>query len=210
MEALGRFELPTCGLGNRRSIHLSYRATYTHYIRLIRLAFILVGEWCRYLLLQSPVERAVQSRFTSFFNTFRPNPSGHHMVSRMTATFRTRSGTRQVLELPAGKNAKSPGPNRRSWPSSVVMKTSPETITTTSSWRYRHLNVPPVHSHTTTCDVQSRLLTTLLILEMGVPLKTQFGDMGISSAESSKAVGLAITISLGMFSRISAIQPLAS
>ena len=26
MEALGRFELPTCGLGNRRSIHLSYRA----------------------------------------------------------------------------------------------------------------------------------------------------------------------------------------
>jgi hypothetical protein len=27
MEALGRFELPTCGLGNRRSIHLSYRAT---------------------------------------------------------------------------------------------------------------------------------------------------------------------------------------
>jgi hypothetical protein len=25
--ALGRFELPTCGLGNRRSIHLSYRAT---------------------------------------------------------------------------------------------------------------------------------------------------------------------------------------
>jgi hypothetical protein len=23
---LGRFELPTCGLGNRRSIHLSYRA----------------------------------------------------------------------------------------------------------------------------------------------------------------------------------------
>jgi hypothetical protein len=24
---LGRFELPTCGLGNRRSIHLSYRAT---------------------------------------------------------------------------------------------------------------------------------------------------------------------------------------
>ena len=26
VEALGRFELPTCGLGNRRSIHLSYRA----------------------------------------------------------------------------------------------------------------------------------------------------------------------------------------
>lgn len=26
MEALGRFELPTCGLGNRCSIHLSYRA----------------------------------------------------------------------------------------------------------------------------------------------------------------------------------------
>jgi hypothetical protein len=26
LEALGRFELPTCGLGNRRSIHLSYRA----------------------------------------------------------------------------------------------------------------------------------------------------------------------------------------
>ena len=24
--ALGRVELPTCGLGNRRSIHLSYRA----------------------------------------------------------------------------------------------------------------------------------------------------------------------------------------
>jgi hypothetical protein len=23
----GRFELPTCGLGNRRSIHLSYGAT---------------------------------------------------------------------------------------------------------------------------------------------------------------------------------------
>jgi hypothetical protein len=28
MVTLGRFELPTCGLGNRRSIHLSYRATY--------------------------------------------------------------------------------------------------------------------------------------------------------------------------------------
>ena len=27
MLTLGRFELPTCGLGNRRSIHLSYRAT---------------------------------------------------------------------------------------------------------------------------------------------------------------------------------------
>jgi hypothetical protein len=27
MVTLGRFELPTCGLGNRRSIHLSYRAT---------------------------------------------------------------------------------------------------------------------------------------------------------------------------------------
>src|SRR6266850_4615339 len=26
LEALGRFERPTCGLGNRRSIHLSYRA----------------------------------------------------------------------------------------------------------------------------------------------------------------------------------------
>ena len=26
MVALGRVELPTCGLGNRRSIHLSYRA----------------------------------------------------------------------------------------------------------------------------------------------------------------------------------------
>ena len=26
MVTLGRFELPTCGLGNRRSIHLSYRA----------------------------------------------------------------------------------------------------------------------------------------------------------------------------------------
>ncbi len=25
---LGRFELPTCGLGNRRSIHLSYRARF--------------------------------------------------------------------------------------------------------------------------------------------------------------------------------------
>src|SRR5690349_18946449 len=33
MEALGRFELPTCGLGNRRSIHLSYRATDTLYLR---------------------------------------------------------------------------------------------------------------------------------------------------------------------------------
>ena len=30
MEALGRFELPTCGLGNRRSIHLSYRAWDAH------------------------------------------------------------------------------------------------------------------------------------------------------------------------------------
>ena len=29
---LGRFELPTCGLGNRRSIHLSYRATGAQFI----------------------------------------------------------------------------------------------------------------------------------------------------------------------------------
>jgi hypothetical protein len=28
---LGRFELPTCGLGNRRSIHLSYRATHSEF-----------------------------------------------------------------------------------------------------------------------------------------------------------------------------------
>ena len=30
MEALGRVELPTFGLGNRCSIHLSYRATRTY------------------------------------------------------------------------------------------------------------------------------------------------------------------------------------
>ncbi len=32
MVTLGRFELPTCGLGNRRSIHLSYRATDLQFI----------------------------------------------------------------------------------------------------------------------------------------------------------------------------------
>ena len=31
MVTLGRFELPTCGLGNRRSIHLSYRATTSEF-----------------------------------------------------------------------------------------------------------------------------------------------------------------------------------
>ena len=30
MEAPGRFELPTCGLGNRCSIHLSYGALFPH------------------------------------------------------------------------------------------------------------------------------------------------------------------------------------
>jgi hypothetical protein len=33
MVTLGRFELPTCGLGNRRSIHLSYRATSSYLVR---------------------------------------------------------------------------------------------------------------------------------------------------------------------------------
>ena len=42
LEALGRFELPTCGLGNRRSIHLSYRAWNaclyrTRFVQLMRL-----------------------------------------------------------------------------------------------------------------------------------------------------------------------------
>ena len=36
MEALGRFELPTCGLGNRRSIHLSYRAVSLFYPQIQR------------------------------------------------------------------------------------------------------------------------------------------------------------------------------
>ena len=31
MVTLERFELPTCGLGNRRSIHLSYRATHDQF-----------------------------------------------------------------------------------------------------------------------------------------------------------------------------------
>jgi hypothetical protein len=34
MEALGRVELPTNGLGNRCSIHLSYRATSGHQLPL--------------------------------------------------------------------------------------------------------------------------------------------------------------------------------
>src|SRR5262245_55327352 len=39
VEALGRFELPTCGLGNRRSIHLSYRADRRILIALQSLPF---------------------------------------------------------------------------------------------------------------------------------------------------------------------------
>ena len=42
--------------------------------------------------------------------------------------------TRQVAELPDGKNAMSPGPSRRSSPSLLVMNTSPEMMTTVSSW----------------------------------------------------------------------------
>jgi hypothetical protein len=44
MEALGRVELPTNGLGNRCSIHLSYRATWTADASAPRNVSILIGR----------------------------------------------------------------------------------------------------------------------------------------------------------------------
>src|SRR5581483_6221774 len=44
MVTLGRFELPTCGLGNRRSIHLSYRATCSHNQRTCKAMAVAIGS----------------------------------------------------------------------------------------------------------------------------------------------------------------------
>src|SRR5271165_1570394 len=90
----------------------------------------------------------------TFLNAFRPNPSGRHMVSCRTAIFLISTGTRHVQEIPAGKNAISPGPNRRSSPLSWVMKASPETTKRVSSLVYSHRKVPAVHSQTTIFEVQ--------------------------------------------------------
>ena len=55
------------------------------------------------------------------------------MSFQRTATFLTRSLTRHVQELPAGKNPISPWPSRLSSPFSLVMKASPEMTTTVSA-----------------------------------------------------------------------------
>jgi hypothetical protein len=48
MEALGRVELPTNGLGNRCSIHLSYRASATHRLSHVALLTTALPRRTRY------------------------------------------------------------------------------------------------------------------------------------------------------------------
>ena len=54
MVTLGRFELPTCGLGNRRSIHLSYGANflsaqdYRSIAASVTVGLSALNRWARY------------------------------------------------------------------------------------------------------------------------------------------------------------------
>jgi hypothetical protein len=134
----------------------------------------------------------------TLFHIFSATPAGRHMVSRRTAIFLTRSGTRQIQEVPAGKNPRSPGPNRRSSPFSSVMKTSPATTTTASSWLYWQVKRPAVHSHTTMSEVKSRLLRTFQVRVTGAPLKTQRGNTGCVWAPWSNVRGVVMTMDLGV------------
>src|SRR5437773_6028356 len=58
----------------------------------------------------------------SLLHTLRQNPTGRPQDSLRKATFLKWSGCRHVALVPAGKNATSPAPNRRSSPLSSVMK----------------------------------------------------------------------------------------
>jgi len=68
-----------------------------------------------------------------FLDTFKTNPSGHHMVSRTTATFLMCSVTRHVHVVPAAKKAISPASKRSSLPLASIMKASPKRKLTVSS-----------------------------------------------------------------------------
>jgi hypothetical protein len=63
---LGRFELPTYGLGNRRSIHLSYSPiyqqtglVYTSYVNGRSLAAVVLPHSCRAQRLTGPISGKV-------------------------------------------------------------------------------------------------------------------------------------------------------
>jgi hypothetical protein len=72
MVGLGRVELPTYGLGNRRSIHLSYSPV----IR-VRIVYIHLGERCRtFPIARYPAAAEHSPQFLAFKWTIRSN-TGH-------------------------------------------------------------------------------------------------------------------------------------
>jgi len=111
---------------------------------------------------------------------------------RLIATFLTVSVTRHLEQLHAGKNAKSPGPSRRSAPPSGVTKTSPDMMTHVSSTSKCVLNDPTLHSQTTTQFVLSRLFATSSSFGAGEPAKRRSGAIRIGCGAALAAVPITV------------------
>src|SRR5215472_14850425 len=97
MEALGRFELPTCGLGNRRSIHLSYRAKTSSFFPTV-LGVLRLRSGFRQRA-RTPANRLNLGNRRSIHLSYRAKTSS--FFPTVLGVLRLRSGFRQRARTPA-------------------------------------------------------------------------------------------------------------
>src|SRR5262249_52213429 len=99
MEALGRFELPTCGLGNRRSIHLSYRANACSlFLNVLGVLRLRSGFRQR---ARTPANRLNLGNRRSIHLSYRANACS--LFLNVLGVLRLRSGFRQRARTPANR-----------------------------------------------------------------------------------------------------------